>query len=503
MDSSSVYFRGRQPSIVESFKIEDLYGYRTISVDSQYAATIVIAKNGSGKTTLLAALDAFLRGQFSRLQDIKFYRIVCKLRGSDDDLILTRDEVIEYITIRPGSVLEQEARRIAKSPTELFRFLEGYGPINSELSDEIYSSIARRFGYGRADAAAFCDNLRASLMDQSPNIGSIISILKNLLKDTEIVYLPTYRRLELSLTSDETDPRQKPQPAPFKMNRYSLHSGEIRFGLSDIPERLTELNHRILTESNRGYREISAKIITDLLDGSFDRRTDQAGDEPTKDELDLFFSRLQEGRRIGPRYLDAPPNLQKLFSDRSLSNESNAFLSFFLRQLNVVIGATRDVERLVQTFVDRCNSYLSSVDESVEVGPPMKLVPGADNKELKLSRSDLSVYLESKTIRRRIPLNSLSSGEKQMISLLGKLYLYPNDKIILIDEPELSLSMDWQRKILVDIMNAPLCKQMVAIAHSPFVFENDLDPFAKSLSMSIDLEGLSDFSDSAGDDAHE
>lgn len=502
MDNQGVFFRGKQPSFVESFRIEDLYGYRTISLESQYAATIVIAKNGSGKTTLLAALDAFLKGQFSRLQDIKFYRIVCKLRDVESELIITRDEVIEYITVKPGSIIDLEARRIAKPSTELFRFLEGYDPITADVSDDIYSPIARRFGFGRADSVAYCESLRASLVEQSPNIEFITAILKKLLKGTEIVYLPTYRRLELSLTADEADQRQRTRYTPFKMNKHGLHSGEIRFGLADIPERLTELNHRILTESNRGYREISAKIINDLLDGSFDRRTDQTGEEPTKEELDLFFSRLQEGRRISSRFADTPPNLQKLFSDRSLSNESNAFLSFFLRQLNVVIGTTRDVEQLVQTFVDRCNSYLSSVDESLEIGPP-RPVKGSDNKELKLSRTDLSVYLESKASRRRIPLNSLSSGEKQMISLLGKLYLYPNNKIILIDEPELSLSMDWQRKILVDIMNAPLCKQMVAITHSPFVFENDLDPFAKSLSMSIDLEGWSDYSEQPGEDTHE
>ena len=56
---SKVHRRGAEPSLVERFGIEGLYGYRSISLESDYAATILIAKNGTGKTTLLGALDAF------------------------------------------------------------------------------------------------------------------------------------------------------------------------------------------------------------------------------------------------------------------------------------------------------------------------------------------------------------------------------------------------------------------------------------------------------------
>ncbi len=65
-------------SFIQSFTIEGLHGYRDVSIDSDYAATIIIARNGSGKTTLLAALNAFLRGHFGRLVNVEFTRIRCK-----------------------------------------------------------------------------------------------------------------------------------------------------------------------------------------------------------------------------------------------------------------------------------------------------------------------------------------------------------------------------------------------------------------------------------------
>ena len=87
--ANAVRRRGTEPSLIERFGIEGLYGYRSISLTSDYAATILIAKNGTGKTTLLGALDAFLRMQLSRLRNLEFSVIRCKLRGEDHELVLS------------------------------------------------------------------------------------------------------------------------------------------------------------------------------------------------------------------------------------------------------------------------------------------------------------------------------------------------------------------------------------------------------------------------------
>src|SRR4051812_28380059 len=82
-----------QPSIVEHFSIDGLFGYRSVSLSSKCAATVLIARNGSGKTTLIAALDAFLRGQFTRFAALKFEKVTCLLRGQAEPLILLRSDV--------------------------------------------------------------------------------------------------------------------------------------------------------------------------------------------------------------------------------------------------------------------------------------------------------------------------------------------------------------------------------------------------------------------------
>jgi predicted ATP-dependent endonuclease of OLD family len=77
-----------------------------------------------------------------------------------------------------------------------------------------------------------------------------------------------------------------------------------------------------------------------------------------------------------------------------------------------------------------------------------------------------------------------------MISLFAKLFLYDGKKIVLIDEPELSLSIDWQRDILVDVLSAESCDQAIAITHSPFIFDNSLEPYARSLELSVNLDKI-------------
>ncbi len=89
------------------------------------------------------------------------------------------------------------------------------------------------------------------------------------------------------------------------------------------------------------------------------------------------------------------------------------------------------------------------------------------------------IYTTSLEVRTKkgysIPLDLLSSGEKQIISMFSHLYLSsPKECAILIDEPELSISIEWQRQLLPDILNAPRCQFLVAATHSPFIFENDL-----------------------------
>jgi len=68
-----------------------------------------------------------------------------------------------------------------------------------------------------------------------------------------------------------------------------------------------------------------------------------------------------------------------------------------------------------------------------------------------------------------IASEKLSSGEKQMLSFLCY-NAFANNSIILIDEPELSLHVDWQRLLLRILLQQGSQNQLLIATHSPFIY---------------------------------
>ena len=68
-----------------------------------------------------------------------------------------------------------------------------------------------------------------------------------------------------------------------------------------------------------------------------------------------------------------------------------------------------------------------------------------------------------------IDSGTLSAGEKQMLSFLCYNAFY-SDSIIFIDEPELSLHPDWQRRLFPTLLKQQPTNQFIVATHSPFIY---------------------------------
>ena len=86
--------------------------------------------------------------------------------------------------------------------------------------------------------------------------------------------------------------------------------------------------------------------------------------------------------------------------------------------------------------------------------------------------------LYKKNTGEKLRLNQLSSGEKQEIILFYEL-IFESEKNthLLIDEPEISLHIEWQLKFLDDLLKIVENKQFkVTVAtHSPQIINNHWD----------------------------
>ena len=69
--------------------------------------------------------------------------------------------------------------------------------------------------------------------------------------------------------------------------------------------------------------------------------------------------------------------------------------------------------------------------------------------------------------------NDLSSGEKQILLLLLRVFLLDeNESIVLIDEPENSLDISWQYKLIDMMTRLNPNAQFFITTHSPSIFGN-------------------------------
>ena len=76
-------------------------------------------------------------------------------------------------------------------------------------------------------------------------------------------------------------------------------------------------------------------------------------------------------------------------------------------------------------------------------------------------------------MRQVLSVDKLSTGEKQLLLVLLKVFLSQGaPAVILLDEPEISLHISWQRRI-VDVIRQlnPLC-QIFITSHSPSIFSS-------------------------------
>lgn len=147
------------------------------------------------------------------------------------------------------------------------------------------------------------------------------------------------------------------------------------------------------------------------------------------------------------------------------SNEKqNNELDFFIEELIKLYEQQEDLGNSIVQFCDRCNKYLRG-------------------KKFEYDVESVNVLVRSEYTGEVIGLDLLSSGEKQMVGLMAKMYLSKEKAfIVLIDEPELSLSITWQQHILEDMMDSGKIKYMMAVTHSPFIYDNSLQKYAVGMS---------------------
>ncbi|MGC2783178.1 MAG: hypothetical protein WA397_04935 [Roseiarcus sp.] len=328
--------------LIRSFALVGLHGYKNIRLDFREQAKIVIAENGAGKTIFLSALDSFLTRNFLKLSSLKFERVECEIAGQSRPLVIHQkdlptitDEALtglrevehyaeEDATGVRDAILKYDGEDIREAP--VFRRVWINSPWSAERTADRISAL--RVGLSQA---------------YSDEVKNIASTLKAALGTTGVLYLPTYRRVELSISKGENrrlagqvarTGRPRAVDEPFEEYQSGLG---INYGLADVEARLRHLTDFIQRRSNIGYREISAAIIDDLLAGRFASGDWRNEPLPEIDSLRLFFSRIEQSPKDDKQRLEA---IAQLYDSGRIDEETNGPLRYFLASgSNLTLGA--------------------------------------------------------------------------------------------------------------------------------------------------------------------
>lgn len=369
-----------------------------------------------------------LESRTKRLENIKFEKIEIKFTNSNDVATLKKEDLDFEYRSRAYDYIK------SKLPEVEFNKLLSLIEDNHDF-DEISSHLAiQNFKIPRGAIRELVEDRDKILSNAT--INEFKSIIKNNFSP-KILYLPTYRRIEQLMEEISHD---------------NLKNKNIQFGLQDVKNRIEEIRKNILFSSNDTMSRINSEILKKLINGLKINEEELEIIEQNKEHIDLLLN------RFGKNLTEDEKRKIKTTILKSNSEKTDPTLIYFISKMFNGFFEQRKTDQALKDFSETCSKYF--------VNKTMEYDENSINISINLMQNNIVCEDE-------IPLEDLSSGEKQIVSLFSKLFLAEEKEyFILFDEPELSLSVEWQKMLLSDVLKAPSCHMLLCMTHSPFIFDN-------------------------------
>jgi predicted ATP-dependent endonuclease of OLD family len=394
---------------VSGIEISGLAGSdKVIKYELNSDINIFFGDNGSGKTSLLKILNAAATNTTANLSDVPFQSAKITINYYGVFLLERSIENTFYTKI--------DEKRQPDLPT--------VGTLSDSLDTHAVPSLTGLMGYGIGKLEAPL-NWESSMyrlskdgtwkpFEKGKKIGYIL----------EHQYLPT-SRLYLGLVPKTT------------WDRHELTEQELEQNFSERIKGLwKEYNYELARTEADAQAQGLARIMKDVWSS------------PSQNEADIEINIEQAYNRVG-KFLNRQEN--------DLANILESLENFRLR-----IDGQKHLKNIVKDIND--------VEEAIEKA----MVPKTKLKDMitRLYGDKVKLVIEEKeitarTIRdREISLGVLSSGQKQLLMILLST-LMAKDKPILVDEPEISMHVDWQSELVTDMHQLTPSSQIIMATHSP------------------------------------
>lgn len=437
-----------------SISIKKLYGCYDYDVSFNSDVTFIYGMNGCGKTTILNITEAIITGQLYKLFNYDFetivlyyaknadltYKKVIKISSTKNALEITFNN-IEYTInlidtdnniIRPPkntrdiSIMYYNRYDFLLEIQNTFNYV--YLPLNRSYIP--YDEVDSVYFHGRFHNKFLKDN------DFYPNNDNRDGAM---LKIESLIYQNHSRASMIINKINDSFRNDILKPQIGISNTYNFADFLDEIENNSVPKlKKTQKEYiRILKELNiinKQEEENYNNFFTTFIKQFSDYANNDSKEGVT---LEMIF-KFQEISRI-QKTIDMAEKMEQ-------------------RKASVM--------KPMETFLTTMNSFIGHSD---------------DGKELCIS-NDGQIYFKTKYSKDQISIQHLSSGEKQLITFFSNLIFMVKEKtsgIFVVDEPELSLHLSWQKIFIDKVLEVNKNIQLIFATHAPEIIGKRRDRMFK------------------------
>lgn len=427
---------------IKSIKVSGLFGLYEHQVTLKNdRVTVIHGPNGVGKTVLLKLTNSFLRGRYNEIIRVPFQafeilfddesvaRIQIIQREGDQKKIRitfeTASNPIESVELE-GDLLNTQ--KIAQQISEASPFLSQTGPDEwvDRRTDEIFSSddlVERSNDFVPKEVKKWTSREPKGLRELRGRIN--------------VHLIEAQRLIRLSSSPAEWRYRQSSdRPTTATVHEYSRDlKRKLETALANYAKQSQKLDQSFPQRLIRG-------AITSL---SVDQlKVEMQSVEATRTRLKQIGI-LERG---DPNQDVYPLEVSQL---ESLQQAQLAVMSVYAQDTKEKLSALESLSNRIEVLLNVLNKKFT-------------------NKIVSISReSGLAIYgKDGKTI----PVTALSSGEQhELVLLYDLLFKVKPNTLVLIDEPELSLHISWQKAFMDDLLEIIRIAHfdVLVATHSPYI----------------------------------
>lgn len=459
---------------ITRFSATNVHGFLPIEMNFFPDLTFLTGLNGSGKTSALRLLMALLTPSIEEFSKISFSSAVVTLDDNGQTLHVTANRSPEGLTLAIDSQLSElkistselqliaDSQRKDESNSPVFLKIaahEVYTAIKS-LSTPMYLGIDRRFFGSSNSLDEVSESRRRALMhsrflsDSTGERGSTSVVGLG-----EVNFLVISKTQEIRAAQERLDEELRRK---FFTRAFEYKPSDIGAKLS-LPTRKELDAYRAHQNTIERAAEGLRLPLPDLqlaLSNFLDRMTKVMSSLERQATVTLQKKSPQGGiRPKGKKWEEPPENPDPQMMNADLIewviNKPQADrIMEHLALLSEYDAKRTELREPIQRFLNLVNGFLNQTNKSVEVA----------------ATGELKIRLKNFPDLRS--LAALSSGERQLLVMFAHLSLNPDlagSGVFIVDEPELSLHMDWQEKYVDAVRTANPSVQLILATHSPAI----------------------------------